>query len=410
MNSSLSEPRAETLPVDRPTAPAPLRYPQPSVRSPLPAEEAGPRPGCHVRRTSLVMSRHRRRKQIARRLLVWVAFWYVLGQLAMFAWIDEKWPLERTRVEREKWKQLHERLAEAPDRPLVLMLGSSRADWAFQAGRLNGLPAPDGRPLLAYNLAVPTTGPMHEALYLNDLLAEGIRPRLLLVEFVYTHLNKSQRGLLSEEHFTMPQWLSGHQALFLRPYYSQKRRLLIHWLESRLAPWYGFRCDMHEYLKGRRALKPLDPQAQPTDAWGWRRLSDDPGGPELRAWRRMGAVTMYGESMRRFRLGAGPVRAMRDTLARCRREQIPVALVRLPVTKEFYELIPAEGRKELDNLFAELSNGVHVIDASGWLPNEDFHDGHHVLKSGADKFTTRMIKEVHQLLVRTEPASNERPR
>ncbi|HTH46688.1 MAG TPA: hypothetical protein VMB21_04190, partial [Candidatus Limnocylindria bacterium] len=144
------------------------------------------------------------------RLLGWVAFWYVLSHLALFAWVDEKWQLERTRVEHEKWQQLHDRVAEAPDRPLVLMLGSSRTDWAFQAGRLNGLPGPDGRPLLAYNLGVPTTGPLHEALYLNDLLADGIRPRLLLVEFVFTHLNERRRGLISEEQFTMPQWLSAH--------------------------------------------------------------------------------------------------------------------------------------------------------------------------------------------------------
>ncbi len=411
MNSSTSARRGESLPADRPPAPAPLRYPRPSVRYPLlPLEGPGPRPAQDVPRTSPAVSRHRRRKQTVLRLLGWVAFWYVLGQLALFAWVDEKWQLERTRVEHEKWKQLHERLAEAPDRPLVLMLGSSRVDWAFQAGRLNGLPGPDGRPLLAYNLGVPTTGPLHEALYLNDLLAEGIRPRLLLVEFVFTHLNERQRGLISEEQFTMPQWLSAHQALFLQPYYSQKRQLLAHWLESRLAPWYGFRCDMHEYLGGCRKPNPLDPAAQPMDAWGWRLLYDDRGGPKYRAWCRQCAVEMYGESLKRFHLGAGPVQAMRDLLARCRREQIPVARVRMPVTKEFYELIPAEGRNALANLFAELSNGVHVIDASRWLPNEDFHDGHHVLKPGAYKFTTRMSKEVQQLLAHTELASDERPR
>lgn len=404
MNSSVSEPRDEMLPADRPIAPVPIRYPLSTVLYPfLSLTASNPQPARSGRRATVVLARNRRRRQGARILLCWVAFWYVLGQLALFAWMDESWQLNRTRVEHDKWKQLHERIAETPDRPLVLMLGSSRSDWAFQAGRLNGWPGPDGRPLLAYNLGVPTTGPLHEALYLNDLLEEGIRPRLLLVEFVFTHLNQSQRGLLSEENFTVPQWLSAHQALFLRPYYANKHRILVRWLESRLTPWYGFRCDVHEYLQGHRIASLYDQQEQPMDESGCRMLYNDCGEPQFRAWRRECSARMYGESLKHFRLGEGPVRAMRDLLARCRREHIPVALVRMPVTNEFRKLVSAEGWKDLNNLFAELSEGVHVIDASGWLTEEDFDDGHHVLRTGAYNFTTRMIDEVHQLLARTEP-------
>lgn len=139
------------------------------------------------------------------------------------------------------------------------------------------------------------------------------------------------------------------------------------------------------------------------DESGCRMLYNDCGEPQFRAWRRECSARMYGESLKHFRLGEGPVRAMRDLLARCRREHIPVALVRMPVTNEFRKLVSAEGWKDLNNLFAELSEGVHVIDASGWLTEEDFDDGHHVLRTGAYNFTTRMIDEVHQLLARTEP-------
>ncbi|MHB1425674.1 MAG: hypothetical protein ACYC3I_21100 [Gemmataceae bacterium] len=400
-NFSASEPRDEMLPADPPA----LRYPMSAVRYPfLWLTESRPKPARNSERIPNVLARLRRMKRGAHTLLWWLPLWYILGQLVLLAWIDERWEFERTRVEHEKWKQLHERLAEAPDRPLVLMLGSSRSDWAFQAGRLSGQPGPDGRPLLAYNLAVPTTGPLHEALYLNDLLSEGIRPRLLLVEFVTTHLNQSQRGLLSEEHFTMAQWLSGHQVLFMQPYFSNKRRMLTGWLESRLASWYAYRCAVHDHLQGHHSLtNPYDQQAQPMDEWGCRLLYNDPNTPQFRVMRWAGAAKMYGESLKHFRLGPGPVQAMRDVLDRCRREQIPVALVRMPVTKEFHELFPAQARADLDNLFAELSEGVFVIDASDWLSKKDFDDGHHVRRVGASKYTTRMIEEVHKILARTEP-------
>ncbi|MGH7224366.1 MAG: hypothetical protein ACRELF_14140, partial [Gemmataceae bacterium] len=336
--------------------------------------------------------------------------WYVFAQVVLLVWMDESWPLNRIRVERDKFKQLHERLAEAPDRPLVLMLGSSRSDWAFQAGRLSGQPGPDGRTLLAYNMAVPTTGGMHEALYLNDLLEEGVRPRLVLLELVTTHLNQSRRGLLSEEHFTVSRWISAHQLYFLSRYFTNKRRALNEWLEGRLMPWYGFRWSVHQHLLGNHSMpQPFDPARRPMDDFGWRLLGTDPGTKGFRTFRWFSAFKMYGETLRNFRLGAKPAQAMRDVIARCRQEHIPVALVLMPIAPEFRELFPPPGRAELKNFLAELraDYGIDVIDATNWVEKKDFDDGHHVLKEGAYVFTTKLIAEVKKLLVRTSPPEEQ---
>jgi hypothetical protein len=53
--------------------------------------------------------------------------------------------------------------------------------------------------------------------------------------------------------------------------------------------------------------------------------------------------------------------------------------------------------------------GADLIDASDWLVREDFDDGHHVLKTGADKFTTRMIDEVQKQLARSTAAEQQLP-
>lgn len=405
MNSPASECREELF--GEQPASSPVRYPLSGRRYLWAALRARrPQPKDGVTRQAFAMALPRRMKRNARALLWWIPFWYVLAQLIVAFWMDESWLLNRTQVERDKWKHLHDRLAQAPDRSLVLMLGSSRTDWAFQAGRLDGQPGPDGRPLLVYNFGVPTTGPMHEALYINDLLDEGIRPRLLLVEFVGTHFNQSRRAILSEEHFTVSRWLTAHQLLFFRPYLSNRNRSLREWLEGRLAPWYAFRWSIHEHLQGKHSLKrPYDQARRPMDAWGCRLLWEDPNTPEFRALRWAGAVKMYGDSLQRFRLGKGPAQAMRDLLTRCRREHIPVALVMMPVTPEFHNLINPQGRAQLENFLAELRGcyDVEFIDASDWLAKEDFDDGHHVLKAGARKFTTRMIDEVQKMLARTNP-------
>lgn len=409
MNSSTSESRDEMGEADRSAATAPIRYPQSAVRYPLlTLAEGGSRPPRTSPRKPLSVARIRRMRLKARSLLWWIPLWYVLGQLCLFLWIDESWQLPRTRAEHEKWEQVHERMAEAPDRPLVIMFGSSRTDWSFQAGRMSGQPGPDGRPLLVYNMGLPTAGPMHSSYYLTRLLDEGVRPRLVLLEFVATHLNQSRRGLQSEEHFTLPRWCSLDQLLYFRPYFSSPRRALGEWLEAKIAPWFGYRFFIREQILGRQSPIPtLDQVRQPMDAWGCRILCDDPATPEYRAQRWAYAFNMYSRSLEQFKLGAGPARAMHDFLARCQREKLPVAIVVPPVTREFQDLYPQEAKVELDHFLADLVKryDARLIDASDWMKMEEFDDGHHLLKAGADKYSTRMFGEIQKLLAQTQPAA-----
>jgi hypothetical protein len=405
MNSPRSDYRDELVGDASLPPPSAIRYPHSAVRYPLLSlADGGRQPAKQPAQPSLALARSRRMNKTARMLWLWIPLWYALAQIALLAWIDERWEPLRVRIEKEKWEQLHERLAEMPDRPLVLMFGSSRTDWGFQAGRMSGRPGPDGRPLLVYNFGVPTTGPLHEWLYVHDLLDEGIRPRLVLLEFLPTHLNQPQRGVLSEENFTMVNWLTAHQLRFFSSYFWNTRRAWSKWLEARLAPCYAFRLSFNEYVRGvdRRAV-PLDQAAQPMDAWGSRLLASDPGTPEYRAFRWSRALEMYAESLRRFRLNAKVVQSMHDMLDRCQREHVPVALVVMPTSKEFNALFSPQGYAQVQQVLAQLRQqyGVEVIDASDWLEREDFDDGHHLLKSGGRKFTDRLSDEVQTLLART---------
>jgi|SRR5579884_252407 len=413
MNSPGSAIREEMVQSEPAASPA-LRYPQ-SVRPDL-LNALGPK---RRRRDdddvspALTLARTRRMKKNARTMmLVWIPIWYVLGQLSLFLWMDERWELERTISERQKLKLLHARLAEMPDRPLVLMLGSSRMDQAFQSGRLSGQPGPDGRPLLAFNLGVPTVGGMHEMMYLHDLLAEGVRPRLVLVEFVSTHLVRSQRGLQSEEHFTVPAWIGYHQLSFLQRYFTNKRRAWLEWFESRLTPWYGYRWWIHEHLQGLHSCpeREFDQSRRPIDPFGWRLLRDLPNTPTAHAIRWAFAYNMYGQTLKHFQFGTKPAQALLDLFDTCRREKIPVALVLPPVSKEFQDLFCPEGQAEIDNFVAYLRNryNLDIIDATDWLDKDDFDDGHHAMISGATKFTTRLIPEVNKLLARTEPQQQQK--
>jgi hypothetical protein len=416
MNSPGSTVGEETKAGNPPASPL-VRYPQSAIRYPLSAlAPRRTRPDEDAVSPTLAIARSRRMKRSARSLmLLWIPIWYVIGQLALFAWIDESWQMERTFSPHRKLAILHERLAEMPDRPFVLMIGSSRTDQSFQAGRLTGQLGPDGRPLFVFNLGLPAAGGAHQAMYLNDILAEGVRPRLVLIELVTTHLNRSRRGLQSEEHFTLVPWISAHELLFLQHYFVNRRKMITEWLEARLTPWYGFRWNVHEHFLGRHSHPPeetkYDQSWRPIDPWGWRRLRDLPDTLEFRALRWGGAYHMYAQSLKNFELSDKAAQALRDIFAQCRREKIPVALVVMPVSKEFQNLYNSEGREQVQSFLAELRGryNLDIIDATNWLDKEDFDDGHHVLIAGANKFTTRMIPEIRKLLARTEPPKQQQP-
>lgn len=352
-----------------------------------------------ARRVNYALARPRRMKNGARTVLAWALGFYALAALALTLVMDRWCPNMVASLYRDKWTALNRLTTAAPERPLVVMLGSSRTDGNFQAGRLDGLPGPDGRPLAAYNFGIPKAGPIHEYLHLRELLDRGIRPRLLLVEFLPPLCNDSHTRTAFEENWTEPEWIAARQFVRMAPYFVHPIDKGGAWLASRLAPWYVFR----PYLP----LSPLAawgmtgfsaPDPYPRDRWGCR--APEPLTPEERA-RRWQITRQYIPSLKRFKLGSKPVRAMRDLLECCRREQIPVALVLAPESREFRSWYTPQGRAALNGFLAQAraEYGAAIIDASAWLDDDDdFMDGHHLNDRGATKFTTRLLAEVQRLL------------
>jgi hypothetical protein len=77
--------------------------------------------------------------------------------------------------------RLNARVSEHPDRPLVVVLGSSRAAMGVRPPAWEEVAA-DGAPLL-FNMARIGGGPLFELLTLRRLLADGVRPAAVVVEY-----------------------------------------------------------------------------------------------------------------------------------------------------------------------------------------------------------------------------------
>lgn len=353
------------------------------------------------------MARLRRMRRGAPTVLLWGLLWYIVLQLVPLL-LKDRWQSIGTALEARKWPALQRLVAEDPKRPLVVMQGSSRTCWAFRAGKLDGMADSDGQPLRVFNYGIPGAGPIYQLLYLQDMLAEGIRPRFLLIEFLPPLLCDSRRGTLTEERMTRFEELSVHRMRQWVPHLRRRSARLGSWLQGHLAPWYSFRRQILLEVQCLAMGKPF-PRHDPVDEWGWRIASPMP----FSIFERMHGLKMtragYATSLSHFRLGKRPTKALRELLDLCRREKIPAALVVMPESSQFRSWYSVEGRRVIRGLLDELTRtyDVEVIDANRWLPDDDFEDGQHTLLHGAESFTSGLSAELPRLLEQSKNAKSD---
>jgi hypothetical protein len=343
----------------------------------------------------------------------WALLFFAAAQLLLAVAMERRVPQWRDREYGWKLARLRQRLARHPGRPLALMLGSSRTVYGFQAGCCDALRGPGGEPFVGFNFGVAAAGPLREYLCLQSLLDEGVRPGLLLVEVLPPLLNEPGPDRVCEENWLYVPSLAAADVLRLRPYDSRPGRLLRTWLRSRLVPWHAHRARLlegwsrpwHSREEGAGPLARMD-----RSGWiapEWERVGDEKRRRETERARRQ-----YAGAFADFRLGGGPAQALRDLLARCRAEQIRVALVLMPEGTTFRGWYPPGMEAAVRHFLEQLQDGygVAVIDARRWVDDEDFWDAHHLLPAGAAAFSRRLVREVgHALKERAAAAPTSMP-
>jgi hypothetical protein len=293
---------------------------------------------------------------------------------------------------------VRERIAAAGgERPaLVVMMGTSRTEQNFDAGRLEQLLRREaGAPFAVVNFGAPGTGPITQQIYLRRLLAQGIRPDLLILEIL--HLNCQEVGGRPFESYLFRGGLLTHGEIDLVARYGAPREYLLDdWRRAVLNPWFEHRFQ----LLGRVRPSLVPPgvvvsEEGGRDAWGWRPYPLDFVTREEYERGRALSRHHYGPVLGDYRPSPDSRRALADLLELCRSERVPVLLVRMPEGDDFRAMTSPASRARLDELFAEAAApaGVAVVDAQTWMPDDLFRDGHHLLRKGAALFTERLGRE-----------------
>lgn len=333
----------------------------------------------------------RARRRTARGVIVW----FVVGALALHAAalvaLDAPWPNLRDPEYGWRAHRLRARAAEQPERPLVLVVGSSRTCMgvrpaAWEAARPG---APDD-PLL-FNFGTVGAGPVQQLIAVRRLYADGFRPAAVLLEYWAPLLR--QDGPFAEQRRVGGRLRFDDRAV-VRDYFPDPDRAERVLLATRLHPLYANR-DRWAALALPRHL-PANPHAnlawRDMDSWGWvPGLDVSPGDAATRAT----FLAHYREDYRRqfdgHTIHPGSDRALREAVALVRARGARVGFVHLPESSEFRAWYPPDveraGRERLAALAHDLN--VPVIDAREWMSDDQLADGHHLSRIGAGAFTER---------------------
>lgn len=291
---------------------------------------------------------------------------------------------------------LRQRLAQEPDRPLLLVLGTSRTALGLRP-EFASLPTVAGDRPMVFNFGIMGAGPIQELLFLRRLLAEGIRPQRILIEIHRCLLHEEAGfGELTALAATRLEW---HDLPVLGEYVYDRPGLYRRWWHARLTACWSYRVT----IQMRWLPRWLDPKCQ-FDLRALNRLNGDGWTPtelatvtpEQYEQLAHAAVRVYEPAFADFHITERPSRAIDQMLALCQAEGIEPALFLMPEASQFRAGYSAAARQQIDAYLADVGrrHGVPVFDLTYACPDASFADSHHMLPAGAEQFSRRFARDV----------------
>src|SRR5262249_48739335 len=147
---------------------------------------------------------------------------------------DRSMPILREPEYGHKLARLSEALHAAPERPLVLVFGSSRTQIGLRPEVLADLDASEAERPLVFNFAFAGCGPLESLIHLRRLLALGIHPRGVVIELLPAFLSLAMDT--EELPYRFVNWLTPEELTRFLPYSVRPGRLCTDWADRRLVP------------------------------------------------------------------------------------------------------------------------------------------------------------------------------
>lgn len=331
--------------------------------------------------------------------LLWAALAFVGTQGALAFVVSCQRPEIRDPEYGYRRHRLRAQAAATPDRPLFLILGSSRTLSGICPPALPPWPASAGPEPRVFNFSLLGTGPVRELMILRRLLAAGHRPDWLLIEVWPPYL--PQQGFWTDEGHILLKDLRWVEVPVVARYFAHPREALGKLALEGLVPITGLRSNI--LARGAAALLSPDQQWRvQNDRWwrdgeptGWRPWHEHGTAEEFRA--RIPEAEMETKPcLDHFFVSDTADCALREMLEECRRQNTKAALILMPEHSQLRGWYSPAVHAKVNAFLTRLRNDYHVpaIDTRDWVPDEGFHDLTHMTPSAAPSYTARLGREV----------------
>lgn len=332
------------------------------------------------------------RRHAARRAVLMALAAFLLCNVGLVIAMDAVFPQIRDPEYGRRLHRLQARLAEHPERPLVVTIGSSRCSMGVRPDVWEATrPRTRAAEPMLFNMSLVGSGPLMENFCLRRLYNDGITPDAVILEYWPPFLREDG-----------PYWeidrIDHHRCYpsdraFIREFSTDPAGFERSMLHCRLNPFSEHRHHLlaqivPSWLPWHRRL---DPTWAGLDGWGWLPGLDEPHPPnaDLRQARLAHCEQVYRKQFDGYRIHPLADRGLRSSVALARANGAKVAFVYLPESTEFRGWIPpeveAECREHLAGLCRELD--VPLIDARSWLADGFLVDGFHLSRLGATEFS-----------------------
>jgi hypothetical protein len=349
-----------------------------------------------------------------KRIVLWTLVCFAVSQLALSIYLEKQRPEVRDPLYSLRLRSLRAKLAESPNAPLFLVLGSSRVKYSVWPAAMKIRGREDEPTPVVYNFGVNGLGPLRELMYLRRLLADGVRPDWLLVE-VWPPL-WPEAGFFRESRMVVGEDdLRWRDIPFVCRYFLKERAVVHYGLRKWLLPISDYRGRLleatahgllpHTYA-GEAAQHVRD--WLPQDSTGWFPL---PWGAATAEGRRL-AIEHGAEEMKPLvdplNIDPRSDSALRELLADCRQHNIKVALILMPEHSRTRGWYPPQALALVHRYLGHLQQEypLPIVDTRAWAPDEDFADYCHMGTSGVPAFSERLGREVVQPLIEDRPLDN----
>ncbi|HEY7314362.1 MAG TPA: hypothetical protein VH643_33745 [Gemmataceae bacterium] len=335
----------------------------------------------------------------AKATLVWGVLAFLAAQGVLAYVVGRSHPEIRDPEYGYRFIRLREQAEAAPDRPLFLILGSSRTLSGICPPSLPAWPANAGPEPRVFNFSLLGAGPVRELMTLRRLLAAGHRPKWLLIEVWPPYW--PQQGYWLDEFHIMQQDLRPEDLSVVARYFTDRETALGKLATEVLVPVIGFRSNLLARL--------VPPLLSPDQRWREQRFAFWEGG-ELTGWRpwlahgtaedfraRIAGVKQQTKPcLDNFSISETADRATREILDECRRRNIKAALILMPEHSELRGWYTPAVREQVNAYLTRLRSEyqVPIFDTREWVGDDEFHDLTHMAPPAAPVYTQHLGREL----------------